>query len=370
MDRSLQWDIFCKVIDNHGDIGVCWRLSADLAARGQQVRLWVDDASALAWMAPQGHAGVSVLPWTEPLGLNLLRLDSAPCGVLVEAFGCEIAPEFIAACADQQRAGGQKPVWVNLEYLSAEPYVERCHGLPSPVQHGPAAGWTKWFFYPGFTPDTGGLLREPGLVQRQAVFDKAAWLAAQQIPWAGEKLVSLFCYEPPALAQLLAQLAREGLAGEPVRLLVTSGRGATAVKSIFMNKNRLQPPPAKDTLLSISYLPLLTQSDFDHLLWACDLNFVRGEDSVLRALWAGQPFVWQIYPQDDQAHEAKLQAFLDRLDAPDSLRVFHEAWNGLAPDLPVIAPQAWSGWALAARQDLAGLPDLTSQLLEFVAKKS
>ncbi|MDP3171512.1 MAG: elongation factor P maturation arginine rhamnosyltransferase EarP, partial [Polaromonas sp.] len=87
MDRSLQWDIFCKVIDNHGDIGVCWRLSADLAARGHHVRLWVDDASALEWMAPQGHAGITVLPWLEPLGLNLLRLDSAPCEVLVEAFG-------------------------------------------------------------------------------------------------------------------------------------------------------------------------------------------------------------------------------------------------------------------------------------------
>jgi uncharacterized repeat protein (TIGR03837 family) len=370
MDRSPQWDIFCKVIDNHGDIGVCWRLSADLAARGQQVRLWVDDASALEWMAPLGHAGVSVLPWLEPLGLNLLRLDSAPCEVLVEAFGCEIAPEFIAACADQQRAGAPKPVWINLEYLSAEPWVERCHALPSPVSHGPAAGWTKWFFYPGFTPDTGGLLREPGLLQRRAAFDKAAWLAGQHIPWAGEKLVSLFCYEPPALANLLEQLARGGLDGEPARLLVASGRGSAAVKSIFMNKNGLQPPPDKETLLSISYLPLLTQPDFDHLLWACDLNFVRGEDSVVRALWAGKPMVWQIYPQDDQAHQAKLQAFLDRLSVPDSLRAFHEAWNGASPDLPAMDQGAWSDWARAARQDLAGLPDLASQLLGFVAKKS
>lgn len=370
MDRSLQWDIFCKVIDNHGDIGVCWRLSADLAARGQQVRLWVDDASALAWMAPQGHAGVSVLPWIEPLGLNLLRLDSAPCGVLVEAFGCEIAPEFIAACADQQRAGVQKPVWINLEYLSAEPYVERCHALPSPVQHGPAAGWTKWFFYPGFAPATGGLLREPGLLQRQEAFDRAGWLAAQQIPWDGEKLVSLFCYEPPALATLLGQLAREGLDGEPVRLLVASGRGAAAVKSVFMNKTGLEASPVNDTLLSISYLPLLAQTDFDHLLWACDLNFVRGEDSVVRALWAGKPLIWQIYPQDDQAHQAKLQAFLGRLNAPASLRAFHQAWNGAGRDLPPLDCQAWAAWARAARLDLLGLPDLASQLLEFVAKKS
>jgi len=370
MDRSLQWDIFCKVIDNHGDIGVCWRLCADLAARGQQVRLWVDDASALQWMAPEGHAGVSVLPWLEPLGLNLLRLDSAPCEVLVEAFGCEVATEFIAACAEQQRAGGQKAVWINLEYLSAEPYVERCHTLPSPVQHGPAAGWTKWFFYPGFTPATGGLLREPGLLQRQLDVDRVAWLAAQSIEWTGEKLVSLFCYEPPALANLLGQLTREGLGGEPVRLLVAAGRAAAAVKAALGNETGLQPLVDRDGMLSISYLPLLAQTDFDHLLWACDINFVRGEDSVVRALWAGKPFVWQIYPQDDQAHAVKLQAFLDRLDAPASLRVFHQAWNGAGRDLPAMDLAAWKPWASAARQDLLGLPDLTSRLLEFVAKKS
>ncbi|MDP3170784.1 MAG: elongation factor P maturation arginine rhamnosyltransferase EarP, partial [Polaromonas sp.] len=329
-----------------------------------------DDASALEWMAPQGHAGITVLPWLEPLGLNLLRLDSAPCEVLVEAFGCEIAPEFIAACAEQQRAGGQKPVWINLEYLSAEPYVARCHGLPSLVQHGPAAGWTKWFFYPGFTPAAGGLLREPGLLQRQAAFDRPAWLAAQHIDWAGEKLLSLFCYEPPGLANLLRQFAREGLAGEPVRLLVAAGRGTAAVRTLLMNENGLQPLMDKHKLLSISYLPLLTQTDFDCLLWACDLNFVRGEDSVVRALWAGKPLVWQIYPQDDQAHHAKLQAFLDRLDAPSSLRAFHEAWNGAIPDLPAMDHRAWCDWAYATRKDLASLPDLASQLLGFVAKKS
>ncbi|MDO8385896.1 MAG: elongation factor P maturation arginine rhamnosyltransferase EarP [Polaromonas sp.] len=370
MNRSRQWDIFCKVIDNHGDIGVCWRLSADLAARGQQVRLWVDDASALEWMAPQGHAGVTVLPWLEPLGLNLLRLDSAPCEVLVEAFGCEIAPEFIAACAGQQRAGGPKPVWINLEYLSAEPYVERNHALPSLVQHGPAAGWTKWFFYPGFTPATGGLLREPGLLQRQADFDRSAWLDAQHIAWAGEKLVGLFCYEPPALPTLLEQFARAGLKGEPVRLLVAAGRAAAAVRAALVNEKGLQPILDKHKLLSIAYLPLLPQTDFDHLLWACDLNFVRGEDSVVRALWAGKPLVWQIYPQDDQAHQAKLQAFLDRLNAPASLRAFHQAWNGRHPNLPAMDMQGWSDGLRAARQALLGQPDLCSQLLGFVAKKS
>ena len=175
---TRRWDIFCQVIDNFGDIGVCWRLATGLAAQGQQVRLWVDDASALQWMAPEGCDEVEVHPWTQPLVLDGL----APCDVLVEAFGCTVAPEFIAHCAQQISAGGQKqpqPVWINLEYLSAEPYAERCHAMPSPVMGGPAAGWTKWFFYPGFTPGTGGLLREPDLLQRQAIFQRGDCLRSQ-----------------------------------------------------------------------------------------------------------------------------------------------------------------------------------------------
>ena len=369
MNRSLQWDIFCKVIDNFGDIGVCWRLAADLAARGPQVRLWVDDASALGWMAPAGCEGVRVLPWNEPLDLNVARLEQQPSDVLIESFGCHIAPEFIAACAHQTCDNGLKPLWINLEYLSAEPYALRCHALPSPVQGGPAAGWIKWFFYPGFTDATGGLLREPGLAGRQAGFDRSAWLAAQGIPWTGEKLVSLFCYEPPALGALLEQFAQHGLQGQPVRLLVAAGRAETAVKAIINDKKGLSRSTDGRKLLSISYLPLLTQHDFDHLLWACELNFVRGEDSVVRALWAGKPFVWHIYPQDDEAHLDKLNAFLDMLQAPPSLRTFHSVWNRkVASHTPALDLPAWQDCALAARARLRVQDDLCSRLLGFVAK--
>ncbi|MFT4193798.1 elongation factor P maturation arginine rhamnosyltransferase EarP [Ottowia sp.] len=367
------WDIFCRVIDNHGDLGVCWRLARQLAERGQQVRLWVDDAGALDWMAPgarQGRVdGVRVLPWADSLAPGVLAaLPRA--GVWVEAFGCEIAPEFIASGACLAGAGGQNgienppPVWINLEYLSAEPYVERMHALPSPVLHGPAAGWTKWFFYPGFTPRTGGLLRESDLPARQAAFDRATWLREQGIGWQGEPLVSLFCYEPPALAEWLAQL-REAPA--PTRLLVTAGRASAAVLS---SQNSLQRPPVKREQLSISYLPYLTQTGYDHLLWSCDLNFVRGEDSLVRALWAGAPCVWHIYPQHDDAHHAKLEAFLRWLEAPASLADFHRVWNGLAPG-PLPAPDlpAWRACVQAARQRLLAQDDLATQLLRFVAGK-
>ena len=393
--RSLQWDIFCKVIDNFGDIGVAWRLAIDLASRGQKVRLWADDASALAWMAPGGQDGVTLMPWKEaghPQALS--ALDTAPCDVLVEAFGCDPAPEFIAACARIAEASDLKPVWINLEYLSAEGYAQRNHGLPSLVQNGPAAGWIKWFFYPGFTPQTGGLLREFDLPRRQAAFQRGAWLRQHGLPAQGEALVSLFCYEPPALTQLLCQLAGAGLNGQPVRLLVTAGRAQRAIEAALPGltqkndrKKGSQPAVHGQGLLSISYLPLLTQADFDHLLWACDINLVRGEDSLVRALWAGKPFIWQIYRQHDDVHLVKLEAFLDWLDAPASWRSAHTAWNrgdvaveatdekgaGPAPAaLPSVTFEptltAWQSAARSARSRLLAQSDLTSRLLEFIEK--
>ncbi len=353
----MRWDVFCRVIDNHGDAGVCWRLAADLAARGESVRLWIDDPSPLQWLAPAGAAGVECLPW-NPQSAHFDAPGGEPGDIVVEAFGCDPHPGFLEALALAARQRARPPAWFNLEYLSAEPYVERCHGLPSPVGSGPAQGLTKRFFYPGFTARTGGLLREPGLPQRQARFDRDAWLAGLGLPPVapGERLVSLFCYEPPALPGLLRQL---GEGPTPARVLVTPGRARTAFDAALAALGSA-PQPAWHAL------PLVPQPEFDHLLWACDLNFVRGEDSLARALWAGRPFVWQIYPQADGAHHAKLSAFLQWLDAPASLRAFHAAWNADGPGERPLAPPdlpAWAATVQAARQRLLALPDLVSALL-------
>jgi|JI10StandDraft_1071094.scaffolds.fasta_scaffold45415_5 uncharacterized repeat protein (TIGR03837 family) len=384
-NAPLRWDVFCRVIDNFGDIGVCWRLCADLAARGHTIRLWVDDASSLAWMAPgalQGRwPGVQVLDWAQSSDTAFVS-SLVPADIWIEGFGCEIAPEFIAAHAYYSGAGGindsQLPVWINLEYLSAESYVERSHGLPSPIMHGPARGWTKHFFYPGFTRLTGGLLREPELMAQRLAFDqgdtRALWLANQGIDWAGERLVSLFCYEPAALPNLLAQLAT--LPG-PTHLLVTAGRASVAVRAALAQSQIHESTGTLDRAeqgLRVSYLEPMAQSDFDCLLWACDLNCVRGEDSVVRAIWAGKPLLWQIYPQHDAAHGAKLDAFLDALGACTSLRAVHHLWNdtqgGMATaTLPLTDLNEWAQNVLSTRQRLLEMDDLTTQLLQFVQKK-
>lgn len=351
----MRWDIFCKVIDNFGDVAICWRLSCQLAQRGARVRLWVDDPSALGWLAPEGCEGVDVVPWSDPAAVVRAAAEAVP-DVLVEAFGCDPAPELLARFA---ASGGR--AWINLEYLSAEPYVERLHGLPSPVFRGPGEGLTKRFFYPGFTPGTGGLLREDDLATRQAAFDRTAWLAARGLPSDGERLVSLFCYEPPALPQLLEQLAS---APTPQRLLVTAGRATAAVRAAWP-----APDGARRGALSVTFLPLMPQRDYDELLWACDFNFVRGEDSVIRALWAGRAFAWQIYPQDDDVHHVKLDAFLDMLDAPPAWRRFHQAWNGVG-DVAFAWPDAteqddWTTATQRTRDRLLAKDDLVTQLFRF-----
>ena len=351
--KPMLWDIFCKVIDNYGDIGVCWRLAADLASRGERVRLWVDDPSPLAWLAPAGCTGVEVLPWLPHSPI------AEPGDRVIEAFGCELPPQFQAALARKSALHGPVP-WINLEYLSAEPFAERSHGLPSPVLSGPASGLTKHFFYPGFTDRTGGLLRERGTMEQRSAFDRAQWLAAQGISFAGERVVSLFCYEPAALPTLLEDLAGGAL---PCRLLVTPGRAAQAVKAIAGDRSAWGS-------LAMAWLPALPQTEFDRLLWACDLNLVRGEDSLVRALWAGNPLVWQAYPQDDGAHHRKIDAFLDAVSAPASLRQFHAAWNSAsALPLPGFDLPAWGLAMRQAREGLLRQDDLATRLLRFVEKK-
>lgn len=351
------WDVFCRVIDNHGDLGVCWRLAADLARRGIAVRLWVDDASALAWMAPQGAAGVSVLPWRDGIA-------AAPGDVVVEAFGCDPPATFVQRMAACERP----PVWINLEYLSAEDYVERSHGLRSPQLAGPGAGLTKWFFYPGFTAATGGLIHEPGLTQQQDAFDASAWLAAHGLsPREGERRVSLFCYENPALPALL-----QALSDRPTLLLAAQGHAARQVAALLGPGLALGP-------LRAALLPPLAQPDFDRLLWACDLNLVRGEDSLVRAMWAGRPWLWQIYPQSDGAHAEKLGALLDRFLAgaapalAERLRRRFAAWNGLpghAGDLAWNGDDApWPSLCRNWRDTLLQRQSLTDALIGFATER-
>jgi uncharacterized repeat protein (TIGR03837 family) len=334
-------------------VGVCWRLACALARHGDTVRLAIDDARALAWMAPTGQAGVQVCAFDAPAG-SAAHAAHAAADVVVEAFGCDPPPAYVQGLISR----APPPVWINLEHLSAEDYVERSHALPSP-QPG---GLLKWFYYPGFTARTGGLLREPDLPARRAAFAPGAWLARHAVPArAGERVVSLFCYDNPALPALL-----DLLAAQPTLLLTTPGPAQQQVQALLQR----QPLPPG---LRASALPWLPQPAFDELLWASDLAFVRGEDSLVRALWAGVPFVWQAYPQHDGVHARKLQALLQRMALPADAAALWAAWNGLAPMLPRLPDHGpGSAWATAAgawSAHLLAQPDLATQLRGFVCAR-
>jgi uncharacterized repeat protein (TIGR03837 family) len=377
MPDAARWEIFCKVVDNYGDAGVCWRLARQLATEhALQVTLWLDDLDALARIAKdvvperaaQEIAGVTLRRWTDPLA------DAAPAAVVVEAFGCGLPEECVAAMARMPVA----PLWFILEYLSAEAWIDGAHGKASPHPRLPLA---RRFWFPGFTPQTGGILHERGLAAVRAAYQRDP--AAQQALWArlqipaampDEIRVSLFCYPNPALPALLDAWA-DG--DGPVSCVVPAGVAAGALD--FWTGGNVPHPghPYRRGSLSVYAIPFLEQDEYDRLLWLCAVNFVRGEDSFVRAQWAARPFVWHIYPQTEGAHWRKQDAFLERWVpglAPGpatALRLLWRTWNAV-PGLEGIGP-AWQKFlearaaieqhAVAWAEQLGSLPDLATGMV-------
>jgi len=371
----MRWDLFCRVVDNFGDVGVCWRLASTLVnTHGRWVRLWVDDWDALRQLVPDVCAerapclvdGVEVFPWE-------LAEHAGDCGgCVVEAFACTLPPGYLA----RMRVHRPAPAWINLEYLSAEDWIDDCHGLPSP---DPQTGLDKRFFFPGFTERSGGLIREPELLERrdaaQGIDGRALWLARHVTPGgsAASRWVSLFCYANAALPSLLACWQH---AAQPVLLWVPAGIALRQVGEIL----GMTPAPGQCLQagsLSVRALPFLSMRDYDALLALCDLNFVRGEDSFVRAQWAARPMVWQAYRQAEDAHLVKLDAFLARYTAgvdPALARTVSGFWRGWNEEndlserwpsfevaLPALLRQARQWCASLARQK-----DLAERLVEFV----
>ena len=358
MDTALRWDVYCRVIDNHGDLGVCWRLARHLAARGHRLRLFVDDASALTWMAPRGAPRIDIVDWARAASG---ATDTDPADVVIEAFGCDLPVPVVEAMRGRERP----PVWINLEYLSAEPYVERSHGLPSP-QSGAGEGLIKWFFFPGFTDRTAGLLRapdEPGI----AADAHAPQVARLLHRLDHERVVTVFTYGDARLEPLL-----EALDTSPTLIAAAQGPSQARLKALFDGDGH------RGRHLRLRPLPWLEQPAFDALLDAGDLNVVRGEDSLVRALWTGRPFLWNLYPQGDGARAAKLEAFLDRMLAgapPDLARVLRSTFrslNGLGPGCGVPIDEAlllrWRAAIGPWLQSLRTQPSLAASLEAFVAR--
>lgn len=388
----LRCDIFCTAIDNYGDIGVCWRLARQLAGEhGIAVTLWLDDLQAMAHMRAQIDPERHVQPLTVTGG-NVITLrrwrpnaaDAAeampgttaaairPGELVIEGFGCRLPDAFLQAMA----ARPTPPCWINLEYLSAENWIDGCHGLTS--QH-PRTGLIQRFWFPGFTPASGGLLRETGLLAARDYFQQdpaaqaAFWrrLSLQDAP-EHDRRISLFTYENPGISGLLQTLADDDAT---TLLLVPAGRALADVERWTGTAGLRPGARLRRGHLDISVLHFLNHGDYDHLLWACELNAVRGEDSFVRAQWAGKPLLWHIYPQDERAHEIKLNAWLTQVQCrvPAMPACWAEAslgWNqasGTRADWPALLralPAIMTGARDWCRHQ-ARLPDLASSMLSL-----
>lgn len=383
--QEKNWDIFCRVVDNFGDIGVCWRLARQLSGEfGQKVRLWVDDLASFRKLCPaidptmaeQDCKGIAIHHWTTPFAF-----DNKIADIVIEAFACEIPEAYLATMAQRPRP----PVWINLEYLSAEPWIDDCHGLASPHPRLPLR---KHFFFPGFVERSGGLLREADLIECHQSWqtDPASNRARFGLPperegAAQETLISLFCYDNPALPDLLECWANPTDSHQTIRCLIPEGLALQqATRHIGLPILRAGETMQRNRLI-LQAVPFSSQEDYDRLLSLCAINFVRGEDSFLRAQWAGHPLVWQIYPQEENVHLAKLNTFLDRYckDLPTEsaqiCRNFWQAWNSAAP-LPIAriwpafldALPELSAHAATWRQSLSRQADLATRLVSFCEK--
>lgn len=329
------YDIFCKIVDNFGDIGVCWRLAKQLEAEhGISIRLWIDDLNVARQLIPaldpskriQLIDHIKIAIWDENT-----RFEQA-ADTVIEAFGCELPPDYMALMEANN-------IWINLEYLSAEAWVEGFH-----AKHSQRGKLTRHFFFPGFTEATGGLLREHDIAEnnqkiaadKQLQSDFFRQLTLNPDENGAVLKISLFSYPHAPISDLLAAMADSTT---PISCYVPA-TGILPKVAEFFGKASIS---AGDSLtcgsLALHVLPFLSQDDYDRLLASCDINFVRGEDSWIRAIWAGKPFIWQPYLQTEDSHLVKLKAFLD---------VFYANCEEAAQQATIAMYNAWSSAQISA----------------------
>ena len=380
IDKAVpRWDIFCAVVDNFGDVGVCWRLARQLAAEyNLSVRLWVDQLAPFRALCPtlqecdqQWLEGVDVRHWQ---GENCTpETSDGAADVVVEGFACNLPAAYIEAMAAREQA----PIWFNLEYLTAEPWADEYHSLPSIDAQ---TGLRKVLFVPGFSAHTGGILRERDVIERRDQWQshstyRSLFLKQLNVQCDHHtRLVSLFSYENSALPELLRAMEQFS---QKHCVLVPMGRVVASIESYLGESLPLGQAITRGAL-TVQAIPFLAQAEYDHLLWSCDFNIVRGEDSLVRALWAGKPLLWHIYPQEGE-HLIKLQAFLTRYtegltpEQAAAVTALWMAWNTQASmvepwqqalaELPTLSRQARS-WALLQ----SGKTDLAAKMVQFCTK--
>lgn len=295
LPRSVQ--IFCRIIDNFGDAGVTLRVARRFLEEGVTPQLISDRLDVMAKLLPS-------LDPTEPRstldGICITDWDAfatapdEPADLVLETFGCRLPESF-----EKRLAETPPKLTLNLDYLSAEDWVESCHKMWG--LH-PTLPIRKLWYFPGFTDRTGGVSIESDYETKRQTFDRKAFLANLGFTEPERPTLYFFLYPVNDVETWAKTLAERT---EPMNLLFAPGEGTEKLLTL-LNEH----PHPHQTIRA----PFVAQPKFDHFLWAADGVVIRGEDSFVRAQLAGVPLFWATYPTEDRAHEVKFEAWAGRVN--------------------------------------------------------
>lgn len=304
-------DIFCEIIDNYGDIGVVYRTAKELQKifPKSKIRAFLNKLDEFKKINSQ----VLDLPSQNIDGIEYITFDYLrdnanellTAQVIIEAFGCQIPKEYMEIAYDNSE------LLINLEYLSAEDWIEDFHLQSSPLGRGKLK---KVFFMPGFTEKSGGVIADSNYLERiQRVLENKEFYEKKylsDIEDRENKIVgTLFSYEKN-FTPLLEDLKK---LDKDVVILAMGEKTQDSLRKILKNfsiedfRNSL-----KYGKIEIKFLNFLNQEEYEELINIVDFNFVRGEDSFIRAVLTGKPYMWHIYCQEEYAHMDKIEGFLDK----------------------------------------------------------
>ncbi|MDO5352924.1 MAG: elongation factor P maturation arginine rhamnosyltransferase EarP [Succinatimonas sp.] len=342
--------IFCDVIDNFGDAGFCLRLSRDLC-KFYNVTLFCNNLDVLKKITNKEDLSLSKLQICSWIDSN----DSYQVpNIVIEAFSCR-APDYLI-----EKYKKTPPLIIELEYLTAEPFADDCHGLTSFSD-----GLPRYFFFPGFTSKTGGLIFETEFIESVNKFPN--------ISTSSTKKLTLFSYHEANYKSLIKALSKSKFNFE---INVFEGLQLEAINKNLNTNLHIGESITIDNL-NFKVQPMVSQREYDQMLISSDLNLVRGEDSIVRAMFCGKPFLWNIYPQKEDAHKFKLEALFARMkefiaekDLIEQIEAINLSYNNYGLALETLNfDDIYTSWASLSKKwsfYLQSLGSLTTNLHKFI----
>ncbi len=316
-------DVFCEIIDNFGDIGVVYRISKELKKIFQNVRIRIvlnriEEFKAI-------NKKVKDVDYQEIDGLicvteKYVKENTESFGVsdvFIEAFGCNVPEEYVKAAKENSK------LWINLEYLSGEKWIEDFHLCESLID---SKTLKKIFFMPGFSEKSGGVIIDSGFLERMKFGkenrDEVFKKYFKDFDLKDKFIGTVFSYEKN-FENLLETLKNY----EKETVLLLMGEKTQKSFSEILKKNLTEDYGniVKYGKITMIYSDFFSQEEYEEIISASDFNFTRGEDSFVRGIILGKPFMWHIYLQEEKAHMDKIKAFTERFK--ESVEVSEEEKN-------------------------------------------